>query len=372
MGNLTNTIPFTEMYERVLNISRTDTPNNIDYVKGLVNDVYTRTLPMIEDWIPLISSAAITTVAEYTTGTVAVTVGSNTVTGTGATFTTAMTATDGYSMKIAGNDNVYTFTYASASTGTISPAFAAQDDLTGQAYVMFKDKYSLATDFSRLLKNGSFYYMSGGRYSGNPIKEVPQHVFRQNYTYTPNDKIARIMVRGTDSSGNQTLLVNQPPKFVRAYPYDYIKRVPPMSDYYVGTSAVTNGSATVTGTDTSWSANVSAGSYFRVDGNGVADASKWYLISTVDSDTQITLDTVYGEPTETLMEYTCATIPSVMPYEFHEFIIYEAVTRVLGDQSDTALQYVYTSRESMLSNLKKMYKTRDPNTQYEVQDDGYR
>ena len=43
-------IPFTELYERLLNLGRIDSPNNTDYAKGIINDSYQRSLPRAEDW----------------------------------------------------------------------------------------------------------------------------------------------------------------------------------------------------------------------------------------------------------------------------------------------------------------------------------
>ena len=62
-----------------------------------------------------------------------------------------------------------------------------------------------------------------------------------------------------------------------------------MSQYLAGTANVTNGSATVTGTNTLWLANVTAGDSFTVAGDGVM-----YYVASVDTDTQVTLSAPYA------------------------------------------------------------------------------
>ena len=74
-----------------------------------------------------------------------------------------------------------------------------------------------------------------------------------------------------------------------------------MSQYKTGTATVTNGSPTVTGTNTLWLANVTAGDSFTVAGDGVM-----YDVASVDSDTQITLSVAYAGATASGVVYTIA------------------------------------------------------------------
>ena len=74
-----------------------------------------------------------------------------------------------------------------------------------------------------------------------------------------------------------------------------------MSQYSTGLSSVTNGSPTVTGTNTLWLANVTAGDSFTVAGDGVM-----YDVASVDSDTQITLSVAYAGSTASGVVYTIA------------------------------------------------------------------
>ena len=84
-----------------------------------------------------------------------------------------------------------------------------------------------------------------------------------------------------------------------------------MSQYLAGTATVTNGSATVTGTNTLWSAYVTAGDSFTVAGDGVM-----YDVASVDSDTQVTLSVAYAGVTASGVVYaigTGFTVPDSFP-----------------------------------------------------------
>lgn len=71
-----------------------------------------------------------------------------------------------------------------------------------------------------------------------------------------------------------------------------------MSQYQVGTVDVVNGSSTVDGNGTVWNTNVVAGDLFKVSGE-----SAIYVIATVVSDTEITLESNYAGGTDTGVSY---------------------------------------------------------------------
>jgi hypothetical protein len=145
-----------------------------------------------------------------------------------------------------------------------------------------------------------------------------------------------------------------------------------MREYTVGTVAVTTGSAVVTGTDTLFATNVVAGSYFRVNTVGSGDSSKWYQILSVDSATQITLTTNYEDAIDTGVDYTICTAPTAFPSEFHEFILYEALSVAVASSDDPNTQAMIGRRSDVLNRLNKNYKSRRTNAQYGVDDGGYR
>jgi len=364
-------IPFTELYERLLNLGRIDSPNNSDYAKGIINDSYTRTLPRVEDWEIVVKQGNIQTVPSYNTGTATVTVGSTSVTGTSTVWTSAMTVDAGYKIKFSGNRDIYTFEYVSAVSATISPSLSGPSDLTTRNYVVFKDEYELASDHDRFLKNGSVYVKSDGRLQ-DTLKEVPRDLFQEDYVVGPQDPIRRVrQSRVSTTTGAKMLQVNPPPSTQYNYPYDYIKKFSPMSEYSTGTVLVTNASTTVTGTDTFWASNISAGDYFRINANGIAESSVWYKIASVTDNTTIVLETAYGESTESLMEYAVCDSPE-FPSEFHEFILYDGLVIVTGEQGDSNTAGFSARRDEILSDLKKNYKSRRTNVQFRIGDDGIR
>ncbi|MDB5358840.1 MAG: Chaperone of endosialidase [Rhodospirillales bacterium] len=72
-----------------------------------------------------------------------------------------------------------------------------------------------------------------------------------------------------------------------------------MSQYRVGTIAVTNGSAAVTGTGTAWLANVAAGNVLFIPG----DTASYQLAGPPSSDTSLTLAAPYGGATRAGIAY---------------------------------------------------------------------
>lgn len=367
----TGVIPFTELFERLMTLAKIDSFNNEDYAKGLINDSYTRSLPGIADWNIIIKDSGITTSASYSTGTVSCAVGSTAVTGVGTTWTSTMTYANGWRIKFAGLDNIYEFTYTGATTGTINPALAGSQNVAGGSYAIFKDEYTCPTDFDRFLKNGSLYVVQGGR-NYDTIGELPRDQFREQFVPDPSDPIFRCMLTRMDANGNRMVRLNPPPKSVKFYPMDYIPKIAPMREYTVGTVSVTTGSAVVTGSGTLFATNVVAGSYFRVDTIGQGDSSKWYQVLSVDSPTQLTLTAVYEDANEIGVEYTVSTAPTAFPTEFHEFILYDAVSVAVASATDPNMEAMIGRRSEILNRLNKNYKSRRSNSAYGVEDGGYR
>jgi len=370
--NLINgTIPFTELFERLMTLAKIDSFNNEDYAKGLTNDAYTRALPSIGDWLCIMKESVVTTSASYSNGTVAITAGATFLVGIGSLWTSDMTYDNGWRIKFDGQDNIYEFTYVTPTTANINPPLSGSTSLAAGTYKLFRDEYALPADFDRFLKNGSLYALIGGRLY-NTIMELPRDQFREQFFPEPLDPIFRMMLTRVNSSGDRMIRVNPPPKAIKTYPIDYIPKIAPMKEYTTGTVSLSAGSQVVTGVGTYWAANVAAGDYFRIDTNGVGDSSKWYRVQEVTSNTSLMLTAAWGEGAEVGSEYTICTAPSSFPTEFHEFILYEAVSVAVASNADPNAEIMIARRGDVLNRLNKNYKGRRTNSQFGVEDDGYR
>lgn len=99
-------------------------------------------------WRYYITDSTISVLALYDTGTVAITEGSGTVTGTGTTFTSAMV---GRKFRASNGQGIYDITgYTSATSITISPVWP-YDDITGNSFQIYQDTYDFPTDLMYLI-----------------------------------------------------------------------------------------------------------------------------------------------------------------------------------------------------------------------------
>jgi hypothetical protein len=123
---------------------------SLDLIEGWINDRYAEILGELP-WTRLNLQANLQTIAPYSTGTVAVTLGSAAVTLTAGVFTAAMTTR---AFRAAGRDEFYRFTYVSATTGTLDRVYEGPA-ATAATYVIFQNVYVLPSD-CRLLEDDAF------------------------------------------------------------------------------------------------------------------------------------------------------------------------------------------------------------------------
>ena len=123
---------------------------SLDLIEGWIQDRYNEILGELP-WSRLDFQANLQTVAPYVTGTVAVVLGSNAVTGTGTTWIAGMTAR---AFRVVGQSEFYRFTYLSATTATLDRVYEGTSNALA-GYSIFQNVYVLPSD-CRLLANNAF------------------------------------------------------------------------------------------------------------------------------------------------------------------------------------------------------------------------
>ncbi len=326
MSNI-KAIPYTEIVERVQDLSRSNTDTR-SRIRGIVNEIYTLDIPSETDWNWLKASSAISCIAEYKTGVVSI----NTQ-GTGVLFTSGATITTSMSnrkIKFSNNPDIYDFTYTAANSGTISPPLSGSLNIAGGTYTIYKNIYSLPPDFDRFPVNGGLLFYSSGQ--PTPLPELIDDDYYATVNASPSSNPTNCRLVGYDTGGNEQVEIIPPPSTQYNLNNEYIKTLAPMKENTMGTIVVTSNQTAVTGTGTVFT-QMNTGDYIRADVFGKSVDSNWYKIETITSDTNLTLSTVFRKDSSYSGSFTICSTP-IMPYKFHNALIYGAIRKILPDQKD--------------------------------------
>ena len=353
-------LPFTEIVERAMEISRTREDSE-GKIRGYVNDIYVRDLPRKNDWTFLIATTSLIFTEEYKTGTVTATTGDATLTfSSDVVIDSAMV---GRKIKINGNDYIYEIASMSGTTGAVvGPTFSGTKNLSSATYTIFQPKYPLVTDFARFPKNGRLHLFQGGR-----RKNIPEIAYQDQIdiqTAVPNDNQEFCRVLGQDTAGNQILEVIPPPKNDLAVEYDYFKQVRPLRETTAGVlDTIAAGGTTVTGSaGTTRFTEATTGDYFRVDAFGTSNDSEWYKIIAIAHDSSLTLATAFGLSAATSASYTICSSPNI-PVEMHPSLLYGTIMNITLDQDDPAAAVAKQEYANHLTDGKRIYTSRMFNQQ---------
>lgn len=326
MSNI-KAIPFSEIVETVQDLSR----SNADVrgrIRGIVNEIYTLDIPKEADWNWLKASSAISCVAEYNTGVASINTQDTAVLFTsGATITTSMS---NRKIKFSNNGDIYDFTYSAANSGTISPPLSGSLNIAGGTYTIYKNIYSLPSDFDRFPINGGLLFYSAGQ--PTPLPELIDDDYYEQVNASPASTPTNCRLVGYDTSGNEQVEIIPPPSSAFILLNEYIKSLSPMKENTMGTIVVTSNQTVVTGTGTVFT-QMNTGDYLRADVFGKGADSIWYKIEAITSDTNLTLSTVFRKDSSYSGTYTICAVPH-MPYKFHNALVYGAIRKVLPDQKD--------------------------------------
>lgn len=148
-------------------------------------------------WPFMESSEQISTVADYTTGTVTISSGSTSGTGSGTSFTSTQT---GYYIQFSGTNDWYLFTQVSGTSFTIDRAYTPTTNATNVTFILRKFYYSLSSSCDRIISivnwNTPLKLIQTDIRTMNDLNPNPQST-NTSYGYTP---------WGYDSSGNVQII----------------------------------------------------------------------------------------------------------------------------------------------------------------------
>ena len=350
--NITD-LPYTEIVERAIELGRVREEVR-NKVGGMVNDIYVRDIPQKEDWSFLISRSTLTFDAEYATGTVSANTG-----GTTATFDSSVTMESGFTgrrLKISGNDYVYDVVFQGTTALTISPPLSGTGNASSQSYSLFRTSYPLASDFDRFPKNGGLHQFTGG--SKTVIPEKGYDYYTANFSSTPTENSNFCIMFGTDTANNRLVEIVPPPKYSISVEYDYIHRLNSLRQTTSGLIGNVGASGTsVTGDSNTLFTEARTGDYFRIDAFGQGANSEWYRIISITNRSTLTLAMAFGLSGATSAGYTISSAPQI-PTQIQPALLYGTIAQIAADQDDPMALAYNQKYAQVLSDGKRVYKTR--------------
>lgn len=170
-------------------------------------------------------SGLLITQAQYSTGTVSISQGSTTLTGSGTAWNTAnafgvnnMRANG--KIRIAGSLTPYTISSVGSDTGAVLSSRFTESDVVAQTYLYYEDEYDLASDFLRPVDAQRFSEEAS-------IEIISRTEFRRRFpTNSVPGRPSVACIIDYAPSGNTTPIrrvkFSQPPSTAITIPYSYI------------------------------------------------------------------------------------------------------------------------------------------------------
>ena len=291
---------------------------------GMCNQVYSNDLPAIlpENFIK--KEAYITTVAQYTTGTVTIGTGTTNIIGSSTSWTSANS--EGRLIDISGASTIYRVTF------TAGTDLAYQDSLawtassgSGLAYTLFTDRYSLPSDFSHIIADDPedphvvYRFLSGNKVYLDPLSEEE---------FNRDDSLTTGVPWGYQVRWIKELpylYITNAATVAEILGYSYVPQLSTLTEYTTGTATFTTGTAVVASSAASWLVNVTTGTntyYIRNDADGTGSNSKWTKILSVANATALTLSEAWAFTSGTGITYTISEV-SKWPARFDDAILYK-------------------------------------------------
>lgn len=315
--------PFTEMFEVVQKELVREAASGEDAkYKNLINDIYINELPSLLPEKYIKKKAYVTTVSEYTVGTV--TVGTGTANVIGVATSWDSTQSDRW-LKVEGSDELLRITFAATTSLTFNAGLTwVGDSGTGLSYTMFQDRYQLASDFGYMIKDApDNANVVSRQINGVKVFMEPLNNEEFDRRFTTNiGSVYAYTVRWENELPYLHVLSN--PDLILNLEYDYIPQFNEMIEYATGTVTFTTGTAVVgSGTLFSSALNSANTMYIRNDADGTGSNSLWFKISSITDDTNITISKVFTGTSGASISFTIAEV-SKWPARMDSAIIYKA------------------------------------------------
>lgn len=326
--------PFTELFEVAQNELVREAASGVEgKYRGFVNQVYMNDLISVLPETYIRKKGYITTVADYTTGTVTVGSGTSNIIGASTSWTSANS--DDLNIKISGKDRIYRMTFVAGTSLTF------QDSLTwttssgsGLSYRLIQNRYSLSSDFSYMISDDSenpcavSYMLNGSEIFIPPM-------INDEYSKQYNDSIS------TTFSGYTVTFTSSTTKYLQLWPnpdttdiigYWYIPILTSLAEYTTGTVTFTTGTAVVGAGSMQWLTGLTTANefYIRNDADGTGSSSVWAKISSFANATALSLSAGFSGTSGTGITYTIAEA-SKWPARFDDAILYRVASLVDPD-----------------------------------------
>lgn len=228
MSSVSTVTTFVDLYTDLMNRIRADTSQSSTsgqakrYVNVALQDMHLGTGEKFH-WAE--RQGMLRTQPKYETGTVTITKGSTTLTGSGTAWNTnndfsVANVRVGGKIVINGGKEVYRVSAVGSDTSITLETSFIQDDVSGASYSYYEDEYALATDFLKPLDIRSFDI-------NGEVEIISRTVFRrlwvQNKT-TNKPRVATFMNRGFDSDTvyQRRVRFHPPPDKAYLFPYSYV------------------------------------------------------------------------------------------------------------------------------------------------------
>lgn len=170
-------------------------------------------------------TAELLTQPSYTTGTVTISQGSTSLTGSSTAWNTANdfsvnNARVGGKLVIDGSKEVYTVSAVGSDTSITLTSRFVGDDVSAGSYVYFEDEYALASDFLRPISFTSFD-------TAGEVGLIGRSEFRRKYPRnktTGKPRIATLLDKAFsgDTTPVRKVQFHQPPDAAYLFPYAYV------------------------------------------------------------------------------------------------------------------------------------------------------